>query len=408
MNIHNPQLQNHWSDSTRSVHAGETSSKPFHAVVDAIVSTSTYTFDSFADIEQFIRNQQTNTPSERLDYGRYGNPTVQAVETRLAALEGAEAAILMGSGMAAMTTTLLAFLRNGDHIILTNDCYRRTRDFATLFLQKFGIDHTQVPVGDIRALEAAIQPNTRMIVTETPTNPYLRVVDVEHLAQLGRKHHIKTLIDSTFATPFNQRPLEFGIDLVVHSATKYLGGHHDLLSGVVSGSRADLEQIREVVSTLGPLADPFSAYLLMRGLKTLALRVRHHNESALCVAQFLEKQPLVEKVFYPGLPDHPDHEIARRQMKGYGGVVSFLFRGNLQETARLIDALVIPKISASLGGAESLVNQPALMSYSHLSAAERAGIGIQDNLVRYALGLEDGVDIIADLEQAFKKVSRHE
>ncbi len=405
MNVHNPHPQNQWCDATRAVHAGETTAKPFHAMVDSIVPTSTYTFDNYADIEQFIQDQQAGRPSERLDYGRYGNPTVQAVEQRLAALEGAQAAILLGSGMAAITTTLLTFLQQGDHIILTDDCYRRTRDFGTQFLQKFGIQHTQVPTGDSAALEAAIQPNTRLIISETPTNPYLRVVDVEHLAQLGRKYGIKTMVDSTFATPFNLRPLEYGIDLVVHSGTKYLGGHHDLLAGVVTGTRADLEQVRETVSTLGPLADPFSAYLLLRGLKTLALRIRHQNESAQVVAQFLTQQPAVETVFYPGLESHPDHEIARRQMKGFGGVVSFLLKGDLRETAEFVDALKIPKISPSLGGAESLVNQPALMSYSHLSPAERDKIGIKDNLVRYALGLEDRTDIIADLEQAFALVS---
>lgn len=405
MNVHNPHSQSQWSDSTRAVHAGESATKPFHAVVDAIVPSATYTFDNYADIEQFIHDQQNGVPTVRLDYGRYGNPTVQAVEERMAALEGGQSAILLASGMAAITTTLLAFLQQGDHIILTDDCYRRTRDFSTQFLHKFGIQHTQVAVGDPHALEAAIQPNTRLIISETPTNPYLRVMDVEYLANLGHKYGLKSLVDSTFATPFNLRPLEYGVDLVVHSGTKYLGGHHDLLSGVVVGARSDLEQIREVVSTLGPLADPFSAYLLLRGLKTLALRIRQQNESAMLVAQFLAQQPGVESVFYPGLDCHPDHEIASRQMKGYGGVVSFLFKGNLRETAHWIDALRIPKISPSLGGVESLINQPALMSYSHLNPSQRAAIGIKDNLVRYALGVEDSADIIEDMRQAFIQVA---
>jgi len=387
-------------DSTQSVHAGEVRHKPYHTLIDPLVPTATYVFDDFADIQHFISDQNNKIPSERLDYGRYGNPTIRAVEQRLAALENGQAALLTASGMAAMTLTMLTFLQQGDHIILTDDCYRRTRDFSRQFLKKFGVQSSVVALNDFDTLEKSIRPNTRMLISETPTNPYLRVLDVERIAHIARKHAIKTLIDSTFATPFNLHPLDYGIDLVVHSGTKYLGGHHDLLSGVVIGSAADLESIRDISCTLGPIADPFSAYLLLRGLKTLALRVRHQNESALAVAHFLEQQPEIEQVFYPGLTSHPDHAIAKAQMKGFGGVISFTMRANLEQTGHFIDLLKIPYISPSLGGAESLVNQPALMSYSSISAEERAAIGIQDNLVRLALGLEDSTDMIADLQQA--------
>lgn len=395
-----PNLNNHWSESTLSVHAGENRDRPYHALIDPIVQTSTFVFDDYDDIQKFIREQNAGLPSDRLDYGRYGNPTVRAAEERVAALEQGETALLFASGMAAVTTTLLSFLSSGDHIILTDDCYRRTREFGINFLARYGVESTVVPMGDYAMMESAIQSNTKFIVSETPTNPYLRVLDVERVAKLAKIYGIKTLIDSTFATPINLRPLDYGIDLVIHSGTKYLGGHHDLLSGVVVGSKEDVDLIRDHVCTLGPVADPHNAYLLLRGIKTLALRVRHQNQSALRVAQFLESSSLVETVYYPGLPSHPDYAVAARQMKGYGGVISFTLKAGLETTARFVDRLTIPFITPSLGGTESLVNQPALMSYYSLTAEERAAIGIKDNLVRFAVGIEDAEDLIQDLAQA--------
>ncbi len=399
-NMSNPLQPAAWQASTQAVHAGEDRNRPYHALIDPIVQTATYIFDDYEDIQHFIQAQNEGLPSDRLDYGRYGNPTVRVVEERLAALEHGEAALLLASGMAAVTTTLLSFLSSGDHIILTDDCYRRTREFGINFLRRFGVESTVVPMGDESALQAAIQINTKFIVSETPTNPYLRVLDVERVACLAKKHQIKTLVDSTFATPFNLRPLDYAIDLVVHSGTKYLSGHHDILSGVVIGGAADIALIRDHACTLGPVADPQNAYLLLRGLKTLALRVRHQNQSAMQIAHFLETQPMIETVYYPGLESHPDHAVAAKQMRGFGGVVSFTLKGDLEQTARFIDALTIPFITPSLGGAESLVNQPALMSYYSLSAAEREAIGISDNLVRYAVGFEDAQDLLNDLAQA--------
>ena len=392
-----------WLESTQAVHAGENRNRPYHALIDPIVQTATYVFENYDDIQQFILEQNEGLPTDRLDYGRYGNPTVRAVEERLAALEHGESALLTASGMAAVTTTLLSFLASGDHIVLTDDCYRRTREFGIDFLRRFGVESSVVPMGDYIAMEKAIRKNTRFIISETPTNPYLRVLDVERVASLAKKHGIKTLVDSTFATPFNLCPLDYGIDLVVHSGTKYLSGHHDILSGVVVGSSEDIALIRDHVCTLGPVADPQNAYLLLRGLKTLALRVRHQNDSALQVSRFLETQPLINTVYYPGLESHPDYDVAVRQMHGFGGVVSFTLNGNLEQTARFIDSLKIPFITPSLGGAESLVNQPSLMSYYSLSASEREEIGIQDNLVRYAVGVEDAEDLIKDLAQALVK-----
>jgi cystathionine gamma-synthase len=390
--------------STRVVHAGEPRPKPHHAVTVPIVQTSTFTFDNTADLVKYKEDLLWGDGTERIEYGRYGNPTVTTVEKKLAELDNGEAALLFSSGMAAITTTLLMLLSAGTHVVMTDDCYRRTRQFVTEFLKRYDIAATIVPVGDYAALEAAIQPNTRVIVSESPTNPYLRVVDVPRLVEIAQRHDCKTVIDSTFATPINQRPLEYGIDFVIHSATKYLGGHNDLLAGVVVGSAYLLARLWDVQGMMGAVSDPNSAYLLLRGLKTLSLRMARHNETATRVAEFLEHHPKVARVYYPGLSSHPDHATAREQMSGFGGVVSFEVKGDLASTGRFVDALEIPYIGPSLGGAESLVIQVAQATYFELSTEERAQLGISDALVRLAVGLEDPDDLIEDLDQALAQL----
>jgi cystathionine gamma-synthase len=386
--------------STRSVHAGETRAKPHHALTTPIAQTSTFTFANTSDLVDFMEARMWGDETERTEYGRYGNPTVAAVERKLADLDSGEAALLFSSGMAAVTTTLLTLLSAGSHVLMTDDCYRRTRQFITQFLNRYGVEATQVPVGDYEALEAAIRPNTRVILSESPTNPYLRVVDVPRLVAIAHRHGLKTIIDSTFATPINQRPLEFGVDFVIHSATKYLGGHNDLLAGVVIGTEYMIAGLRETQGMVGAICDPNTAYLLLRGLKTLDLRVARQNDTGLKVARFLERHPVVRRVYYPGLPSHPDHTIACEQMSGFGGVVSFELNADLETTGRFVDALQIPYIGPSLGGVESLVGQVALVSYYELSSEERAEIGISDTLVRYAVGIENVDDLVADLTQA--------
>ncbi len=388
--------------STQAVHAGANRKKPYHALIEPIVQTATYAFDDLADIQAFIAAKEQGKVTHD-DYGRYGNPTVQAVKSRIAALEKVDSALLVSSGMAAITTALLALLQSGDHIIITDDCYKRTREFVESFFSRYGVTCTTVPMGNLEFLKAAITPKTRILVTETPTNPYLRVVDIDQLVQVARDHNLLTLLDTTFATPINLRPAEYGVDLIVHSGTKYLGGHHDLLAGVVAGRKDLIEQIREHLGMLGGIISPQNAFLLGRGLKTLALRVRHQNNNAQQIAEYLECHPGIEQVWYPGLLSHPDHEIASRQMEGFGGVVSFTIRGTLEETAAFIDRLHLPYITPSLGGTESLINQPALMSYYTLTSAERQAIGISDSLVRFALGIEDAEDLIADLDQALRQ-----
>jgi len=392
--------------SSLSVHAGEMRPKPHYAVTTPIIQTSTFTFTDTADLIRFMEQQKAGTRTDRQEYGRYGNPTSASAERKLAALEGGEEALLFSSGMAAVTVTLLAWLSAGDHVVITNNCYRRTRQFIAQFLSRYGVESTQVPVGDYVALESAIQSNTRLIFTESPTNPYLRVVDLTKLVGIARKYGLLTVVDSTFATPVNCRPLEMGVDLVVHSATKYLGGHNDLLAGVVIGSQDSISEVRETEKMIGAVCDPNAAYLLLRGLKTLPLRVAYQNETGMRVANFLEQHPQVRQVYYPGLPSHPDYRVARDQLKGYGGVVSFELDADLETTRRFIDALEVPYIGPSLGGAESLVLPVALASYYDYSPEERAAIGISDNLVRFAVGLEDVDDLIADLAQAIDAAFR--
>ncbi len=390
--------------STRSVHAGEARPNPYHAVATPIVQTSTYTFDDTDDVRAFKEASQGHGRLHRGEYGRYGNPTGWAVEEKVAALEGAEDALLFASGMNAQTTALLALLSPGDHMVVTHDLYRKTRQFCNTILRRMGIETSYIPIGDEEALARNLRPTTRLVFTEIPTNPYLRVVDLARTAATAHAHNALLFVDSTFATPYNMRPLEHGADLVVHSATKYLGGHNDLLAGILAGSQALIGPLREAHSMLGGVVDPSCAYLLLRGLKTLGLRMERHNENGLRVARFLAGHPAVDQVFYPGLPSHPDHAQAARQLRGCGGVVSFEVKGGMEGVRAFIDGLRIPLIGPSLGGVESLVEQPALMSHYELNPAERLAIGVSDGLVRYACGVEEADDLIADLAQALERI----
>lgn len=368
----------------------------FDAATVPIVCTATYTFESSAEIKDHFEGR-----IERQEYGRYGNPTVRAAEEKLAALDAAEDCALFASGMAAITTALLALLKSGDHVVLTSDGYRRTRGFVTGTLARFGVETTIVPAGDVDAGLAAVKKTTRVILVESPTNPYLRVVDIAKLATARESNsRVKLLVDSTFATPVNQKPLEQGADLVLHSCTKYLGGHNDLLAGSVAGSADLISLIRESRDVLGAVLDPHAAYLLIRGLQTLALRVERQNATALELAKWLENQANVKRVYYPGIESHPDHAVAKRSMRGFGGVVTFVLDSDYDGTSRFVDACELAKIAPSLGGVDTLIEQPALMSYFGLDAEERRALGIEDGLVRLAVGIEDAIAIRADLERA--------
>lgn len=383
--------------SSRAVHGGERHQRLGDAITVPIYQTSTYVFRDTQELIDFKEGR-----IEKGEYGRYGNPTVHAAERKLADLEHADEALLWASGMCAITSVLLTLLRPGQHMIITADSYRRTRQFCDSMLRRLGIEVSVVPPGDSQAVEAAVQPNTRLLFSESPTNPALYVVDLDEIVAIAKRHRLRTLIDSTFATPYNQNPLDYGIDLVLHSATKYLGGHNDIMAGVVAGSAQLIAALREAQGVLGGITDPNTAYLLLRGTKTFALRMQQHNANGQALATFLAGHPMIRRVYYPGLESHPSYAVARRQMRGFGGVVSFELAGTLRQTSDFIDALRIPYIAPSLGGVESLVEQPALMSYYELAPEERQRIGIQDSLVRYAAGIEDTDDLLTDVEQALK------
>ena len=385
--------------STQAVHAGEDRVKPGFSLTDPIFCTATYTYPDTQSLIDYVRQKQP-----RDEYARYGNPSERVLERKLAALEGAEAALVFSSGMAAVAAVLLAKLQAGDEVVLFDECYHRTRELCVKHLGKFGVVTHQVPACDYDRMEAAITPKTRLLVSESPTNPHLSVVDVPRFAALGKKHGIDTLIDATLATPYNVRPLEAGVDYVLHSCTKYLGGHNDLMVGSVAGSQTKLDPIRKIRNVTGMNGAPHNEYLLLRGLKTLELRMERHNANGLAVAEFMARHPRVEKVYYPGLPSHPYYEVARRTMRGFGGLVTFLVKGaDAAATTRVVDSVRIPRIAPSLGGAESLIEQPIYMSYHDFTPEQRLAVGIPDNMIRLSCGIENTEDLIADLDQALTR-----
>jgi len=386
------------SMGTLSVHAGEARQKLADAITDPIVCASTYTFSSTQAVIDFIEQNQ-----QREEYGRYGNPNERVVERKLAALEGGEEALVYATGMAAIVGLLMAKLNAGDEIVFFDQCYHRSREFCFKHLSRFGVVTHQVATGDFEAMERAITSKTRMLVSESPTNPQLSVIDLERFVDLARRHQVETLIDATLATPYNLQPLAFGVDYVLHSATKYLAGHNDLLAGVIVGSREKMESVRHLRGIMGGINSPHNLYLLERGLKTFALHMQQHNRNGQAIAEFLAGHPRVEKVFYPGLATHPTHAIAARTMRGYGGLVTFLLKdADWRATAKVIDSVRIPRIGPSLGGVESLIEQPMVMSYFSYAPEERVRFGIPDNMIRLACGIEDTNDLIDDLKQGLE------
>jgi len=383
--------------STRAIHAGEDRQRYADAITTPIVQTSTYVFKDTQEIEAYTRKGKL-----RYEYGRYGNPTEKVAERRLADLEGAEDCVVFGSGMSAVVTTILALVRSGDHIVITDDAYKKTLEFCSDYIQRFGVECTVVPFGDYGALDRAVNRRTRFIISESPTNPYLNIFDLNRLGEIARRHGVLTLIDSTFATPINQQPLKWGVDLVIHSCTKYLAGHNDILAGAVLGRKGLIEEIRDLHKAMGGVIDPHCCYLLLRGLKTFAVRMAVQNASGLAAARYLEGQPSVQRVYYPGLESHPHYRIAQEQMSGFGGVVTFEIKGGLAAAKRFLDALKLCFIAPSLGGVETLITHPGLVSYYNCTRRQRYALGIKDNLIRLAVGVEEVNDIIADLDQALK------
>ena len=383
---------------TKAVHAARAHNRT-HAVASPIWQTSTFSADSSG---HFAELAQASRPAEY--YTRYGNPTHREAEAIIASLEGGEAALVTASGMGAIFTALMCNLRAGDHVVVQRNLYAGTSALVEELLPRWGIEHTFVEQTDAANFAASLRRQTKLIYVETPTNPLMRITDLRAVAALGRERRITTMVDNTFATPVNQRPLELGIDVCVHSATKYLGGHSDITAGVVVGAREFVERAWKFGLVAGAVLSPFDGWLLLRGLRTLGIRVERHNRNALALARFLEAHPKVARVNYPGLESHPQHELARAQMSGFTGVLSLELGGDFRAAEAFIGALKLGTYAASLGGYETLVVHPAAMWSLQLTAEQRAAMGVGDNLVRISVGLEDEADLIKDFARALDSI----
>jgi len=381
---------------TKAVRGGVDLEKKNGPLATPIFQTSTF---EVTDNEEQLRV----TPTDQF-YTRYGNPTNTVAEKRVAELEGVDAALTFASGMGAITTTILALLRSGDHIVAQRDIYGGVTKFFTQWLPKLGIETTFVDTTSYEEHGRAIRPNTKLLYLESPTNPTLRVVDLKAAADLAKHHGLISMIDGTFGTPINQHPADYGIDLIMHSGTKYLSGHTDLICGVVAGPANLMEKIHGTRTTLGNCMDPHASWMLARGLKTLAVRVARQNENALQVATFLEQHAKVRRVHYPFLTSHPQYEIAKEQMSGGGGIVTFEVKGSGEDARRASESMQLFTLAPSLGGVESLVSIPVLTSHAMIEAAHRVQMGVTEQMIRLSVGIEDVNDLIADLDHALEAV----
>lgn len=376
--------------------------KPFNqtaAISPPIWQTTTFSADS---AEEFAEIAVATKPAEF--YTRYGNPNHAMVEATLAALEGGELALVTSSGMGAIFAALGSLLEKGDHVVAQRNHYAGATTLLKDYLPRWGVEVTFVEQTNNAEFADAIQPNTKVLYVETPVNPLMQLTDLRFVVALAKQHGLITICDNTFATPINQRPLELGIDAVVHSATKYIGGHHDVTAGAVVGSQALVERIWKFALVAGATLSPFDGWLLLRGLRTLGLRVQRHNQNGMALAQFLAQHPKVARVYYPGLPAHPQHELAQAQMDGFTGMLSAELRGGYAAADKLMSSLKLATRAASLGGFETLIVHPASMWSLQLSAEQRAATGINEGLVRISVGLEDEADMLRDFEQALASV----
>jgi cystathionine gamma-synthase len=381
---------------TEAVRGGTQLEKKNGPLATPIYQTSTF---EVTDNEQQLRATHTD-----MFYTRYGNPTHTVAESAIVELEGTDAALLFASGMSAITTSILALVKSGDHIVAQRDIYGGVTKFLTQWLPKYGVETTLVDTTDYEQHERAMRPNTKILHLESPTNPTLRVVDLKRVVGIAKKHGVITTIDSTFATPINCRPAEYGIDLVMHSGTKYFAGHSDLICGIVTGRQDLIDTIHATRTTLGCNMDPHAAWLLLRGIRTLAVRVQRQNESALRIAEFLKAHAKVRSVSYPFLEGHPQRALAMDQMRGGGGVLSFEVNGSGEDARRFTEALQLFTLAPSLGGVDSLVTLPVVTSHAMIRAEEREKMGVTEQLVRLSVGLENVDDLIADLERGFAAI----
>ena len=384
--------------STKTVHAGEKVNEETGALTTPIYQTSTFGFKNTNEILSALEGK-------KYLYSRWSNPTVKALESKISILENGEETLAFGSGMAAISSTILTFLEKNDHVIISRNVYGGTFDFSSTLLNRLGIKVTFLNFSDTELIEKSIQENTQLIYFETPANPTMIINDIKKIVSISKENKIMTAVDSTFASPVNQNPLDMKVDLVLHSGTKYINGHSDILLGTVTGSKKLIDKIKETRTILGGVLDPNSAFLALKGVKTLDLRVKKQNQSAMKLAEFLEQNKKVNKVHYPGLKSNKYHKIATKQMRGYGGMLSFEVKGGLKNAKIILENLKICTLGASLGGVESLVVSPAISSHSAMPKKEREKSGIKDSLIRVSVGIEDEQDIINDFKQSLEKIS---
>jgi methionine-gamma-lyase len=396
----NSNMTKNWSMETRIIHENQCPDPHTRAISQSVIPAVAYAFPDAETAAEVVSGE-----TKGMYYGRYGNPTSQVLEKKIALLEGGEAALGVSSGMAAISIALLGFLKHGDHVVVTKDVYGGTYSFLTSLAPRFGIECDFVDCTDHLSLINAIKSNTRAIYIETPSNPKLTVLDIKKIGEVCKTRQLPLIVDNTFMSPCLQRPLDFGADIVVHSATKYINGHGDVLAGFVVGKKDTIDFMRKkLMGDLGQNLNAWESFLILRGLKTMALRVERHCSSAQTIAEFLESHPSVERVYYPGLKSHPQHELAKKQMLGMGGIISFEVKGGFVGGKKFINSLKLAMISFSLGDPETLVQHPASMTHASIPEEEKLKFGITDGLIRLSVGLEDANDIINDLDQALNSL----
>ena len=381
-------------DSTRSVHEAEPFDEATGSLINPIYETATFGFSEAAEVSRAVAGERGYV------YSRWDNPTVVRLEKKLAAFEHGGDGAAFSSGMAAISTSVFSFLKKGDHVVGIRDLYGGTFELISHLLPRIGFHTELVETTDMGAMERALKKNTRVVYIESPTNPTLKLVDISLTAKVANDGGAALLVDNTFASPVNQNPLDLGADVVLHSATKYLNGHSDLIAGMAVANRKRAHEIKMLRRELGGTMDPLPAWLVLRGMKTMALRVRQQNSTAMALAEFLAAHKRVAKVNYPGLKSHPQHALAKKQMRGYGGMMSFEVKGTMKTAMKFTESLKIASLAASLGGVGTLVSQPMNMTHTQMSAKERARTGVPDTLVRVSVGIEDSEDLISDFGRA--------
>ena len=391
--------EHNYGPSTKCVHTGTEEDPSWGAIVTPIYQTTTYAVPDVPELIARYRHKKGG-----YTYTSTGNPTQRAAEVKIAALEGGEDAAVFSAGMGAITASVNSVLRNGDEVITQNDLYGETYRFFNTMPEMRGIKSHFFDTRNVDEVDDVINDKTKLLYLETPTNPLLKLVDIKRAASIAKKHGVITILDNTFASPLNQRPLDLGVDIVVESATKSLSGHHHVVCGVAVGTKENIRKIKNMRGDYGQTLDPFGAFLLITGIQTMALRVDRMNDNTIALAKMLEAHPKIEKVYYPGLPSHTQHDLAKKQMNGFGSMLSFKVKGGLDAVSKLFDNLKLVKLATSLGGVDTIATIPSISTHGGLSKEEQLKVGITENLVRASIGIEDYIDIEKDFENALSKL----